>query len=226
MKLSSLSAKAVVWGLLLLAIATRFWDLGSKTFHHDESIHAWFSSMLAEGRGYHYDPVYHGPLLYHLEASAFRVFGFGDVQARATTAFFGLILAVLAYFLLKPHLGRLAAVATMALIVVSPTFSYYSRFNSHDLPIAVFTLVLSMVPFAYARTRHTVYVYIFLIVAALALSTKLNAWFAKTYRLSNLYPARTLQFSLPRPQRPSPKRKGGVSRHPPAPQDAPACPPA
>ena len=36
------------WGaLLLLALLLRVWDLGSRAFHHDESIHGWFTHQLA-----------------------------------------------------------------------------------------------------------------------------------------------------------------------------------
>ncbi|MDQ2784515.1 MAG: hypothetical protein M3Y58_05880, partial [Chloroflexota bacterium] len=29
--------------LFIGAVLTRFWDLGSRALHHDESLHAWFS---------------------------------------------------------------------------------------------------------------------------------------------------------------------------------------
>lgn len=36
--------------ILALALLSRFWDLGSRALHHDESLHAYFSWLLATGR--------------------------------------------------------------------------------------------------------------------------------------------------------------------------------
>src|SRR3972149_5922696 len=55
--------------LLLLAVISRFANLGYQGFHHDESIHclhAWNIAYKEQGPAtYRYDPVYHGPFLYH-----------------------------------------------------------------------------------------------------------------------------------------------------------------
>ena len=51
-------------------LVLRLIDLGDKPFHHDESLHAWFAWQLVTGDGYHYDPVYHGPVQFYLIALA------------------------------------------------------------------------------------------------------------------------------------------------------------
>ena len=53
---------------LLAALATRFYRLGERPFHHDESIHAFQSSTLAKDGTWRYDPAYHGPFLYYANA--------------------------------------------------------------------------------------------------------------------------------------------------------------
>src|SRR5713101_5733883 len=60
-----------------VAVVTRLYVLGARPYHHDESIHAFFSWKITdEGVGnYHYDPVYHGPVLYYATALAIRLFG-------------------------------------------------------------------------------------------------------------------------------------------------------
>jgi hypothetical protein len=50
--------------LFVSAVLTRFWDLGSRALHHDESLHAWFSYNYAIGKGYQHDPLMHGPFLF------------------------------------------------------------------------------------------------------------------------------------------------------------------
>src|SRR3712207_4732430 len=51
--------------LLLIGIALRQFALAHAPYSSDEAIHAWFTQDFYK---YTYDPIYHGPLLYHLEA--------------------------------------------------------------------------------------------------------------------------------------------------------------
>jgi uncharacterized protein (TIGR03663 family) len=169
------------WGLsavIFAAVVTRFTALGAKLFHHDEAIHAWFSLQLATGGGYHADPVYHGPLLYHLEAAVFRLAGQGDVQARSVTAAFGVILIALLYEFVGRQEGEDAALVAALMAIVSPTLVYYSRFDSHDMLVAAFTAAMIVMPFEYARTGRVRYLAACSAACALGISTKLNAWFS------------------------------------------------
>ena len=159
--------------LVAVAVLTRFVGLGARSFHHDEAIHAWLAHELFQGRGYHYDPVYHGPLLYHLESVVFHLAGPGEFQARIVSAVFGVLLVVALYLVVKPHLGRAVASVAGVLAIASPAITYYSRFNSHDSLIAAFTVVMIGAPFFYRGTGL-----MWLAVAlGLAISTKLNAYF-------------------------------------------------
>src|SRR6476469_11253077 len=58
-------------GLMIVAVLTRVWDLGPRALHHDESIHAYYSSLYMKGGGYNYDPTYHGPFLYNIVGLGF-----------------------------------------------------------------------------------------------------------------------------------------------------------
>ncbi|MCL4808092.1 MAG: TIGR03663 family protein, partial [Thermoanaerobaculia bacterium] len=94
------------WGaLLLLALLLRVWDLGSRAFHHDESIHGWFTYQLAYQGQYSYDPVYHGPVQYYAVAAAFRLLGDSDLSARLPAALGGTGLVAMA-MLLRARFGR------------------------------------------------------------------------------------------------------------------------
>lgn len=161
----------------LTALVTRFWDLGGRFMHHDEAVHAWFASELVSGRGYHADPVYHGPLLYHLEALVFRVAGLGDAQARVVSATAGVLLVALVVRLFCRVLGRGPAVLAAALAATSPTLVFYSRFNNHDLLVAMLSLVLLWVPLAWRRERDAVVATLGALALALGIATKLNIWF-------------------------------------------------
>src|SRR5687767_10796064 len=54
--------------LLLIGIALRQIALARAPYSSDEAIHAWFALGF---ENYTYDPIYHGPLLYHLLAGAY-----------------------------------------------------------------------------------------------------------------------------------------------------------
>src|SRR5258707_2251986 len=57
-------------GLMFIGLVLRFWDLGAKAFHHDESLHAFYSWRLYDGPGYGHDPLMHGPPLFKLNTHA------------------------------------------------------------------------------------------------------------------------------------------------------------
>jgi predicted membrane-bound mannosyltransferase len=120
--------------ILLLAIVSRFWDLGSRALHHDESLHAYYSWIFSDGGGYVHNPLMHGPFLFHIDALFFLLFGASDAVSRAPAALAGVILVGLPYLLRDPKfLGRWGALSTSALILVSPSILYYSRFIRHDI---------------------------------------------------------------------------------------------
>src|SRR5207237_2304054 len=76
-------------GLMFVGLALRFWDLGAKAFHHDESLHAFYSWRLYDGQGYVHDPMMHGPVLFELNALVFLLFGASDFTARLAPALLG-----------------------------------------------------------------------------------------------------------------------------------------
>jgi hypothetical protein len=121
-----------------LAFALRFWDLGTRALHHDESIHAQWSWNLLRG-DYTHSPIFHGPLYYHVQGFAFLLFGASDYTARLTAALFGMFLVGMP-LLLRRQLGTVGTVAAVALIAFSPTLVYYSRFFREDIYVAVFVL--------------------------------------------------------------------------------------
>jgi uncharacterized protein (TIGR03663 family) len=74
--------------------------------------------------------------------------------------------------------GDRVALVAASLAVASPTLTYYSRFNSHDILVAVFTVLMIVLPFEYQRTGRLRDLLGLAAAVALAVSTKLNAWFS------------------------------------------------
>ncbi|MDP9370316.1 MAG: TIGR03663 family protein [Chloroflexota bacterium] len=139
-----ISVETTLYGVfILLAVVTRFWDLGSRTLHHDESLHAYYSWLLATGQGYVHNPLMHGPFLFHANALVYLLFGDSDASSRFMPALFGVVLVGLPFLLRGPlHLGRWGALAASALFLISPSFLYYSRYIRHDIYTIVGTFLL------------------------------------------------------------------------------------
>ena len=126
-------------GLLVIAALTRLVDLESRVLSHDESLHAHFSHRLLEYNSYEQHPAYHGPLLYHLAAVSFAVFGDSDASARLPVA----LSALAAFGLLLPfgrYVGKRAAWLAGVLMLISPSLLFYARYMRNDLLIVAVTL--------------------------------------------------------------------------------------
>ena len=123
--------------VLMVGIAARQLLLGPAPFHPDEAIHAFFAQGFG---GYHYDPVYHGPLLYHLVAGVFTVFGEYDFTARLVPSVLGIGLLALILFPMRRFTSNRAAIAGAALVAISPSIVTYSRHLLHDSLVLFLTM--------------------------------------------------------------------------------------
>ena len=93
--------------LLILAVCTRLYGLGDRGISHDEVNHFVPSYDLAQGRGFRFDPMTHGPLQMHLIALSFIAFGDNDFTARLPAALFSIVTVGIALFLYRRYLGRI-----------------------------------------------------------------------------------------------------------------------
>jgi uncharacterized protein (TIGR03663 family) len=126
---------------LLFGVWIRLQGLGRKAFHHDESLHAYYGFRIYDqGRinnsnpndiVYKYDPVYHGPLLYHISAFVFFLFGDNNTTARLPIALCGIYMIYLAWLLFSREKDSSRWWA-MAFVGISPTLIYFARFDRMD----------------------------------------------------------------------------------------------
>ena len=117
----------------------RFWELGVRAFHHDESLHAFYSWNLYAGEGYIHNPMMHGPFQMEATAGLFFLFGDTDHTARLLYAIAGTAL-VLMPILFRSRLGDWGALFTSMMLAFSPAMLYYSRFARNDILMAVWAL--------------------------------------------------------------------------------------
>lgn len=161
--------------LAVLALATRFYDLGERPLHHDESIHAHQSYTLMKDGNWRYDPAYHGPFLYYANALVYRLLGVNNTTARLLPAIFGLLL-IAAAFPLSRWIGQRAAVAYAILVLVSPHLTYFSRFIREDIYSLVFTLGTVLAFRMFLETDRAKWLTLSAVSFALAGITKENAY--------------------------------------------------
>lgn len=171
--------------LTLLAGVLRFWDLGTRMLHHDESLHAVYSYYLYIGKGYVHDPMMHGPFLFELNALVYFLLGATDATARVAPALFGTVLVGLPYFL-RDRLGRTGAILTSALLVFSPTILYYSRFIRHDIYQIFIMLVLVVAIFRFLSRPKDIYLYVAAGAMSLAFADKEDTYFLMAILLTTL----------------------------------------
>lgn len=148
----------IVASILIVAGLFRFLLLGDKPFHHDESIHGYYSWILFRDGTYQYHPLSHGPLLYYLMAGAYHLFGVSDATARVAPAVFGLIL-VGSLFFYRSFFTRRTTYLLVLVAATSPLLIYVSRFARHDMISLALTSIIILGTLSYlARPRaHWLY---------------------------------------------------------------------
>ena len=163
--------KTIFLVLIVLAIATRLWGLGWRAMSHDESLHVVYSHKLYSGLGYEHDPMMHGPFLFHANALAYFLFGVDDFTGRLVPALFGVALVALPWFM-RRWLGRLGALATSFIFLVSPSISYYSRYIRNEPYILAFGLGVIILMFRYFESRNSKLLYGIAALISLMFATK------------------------------------------------------
>jgi len=176
------------WGVILLGAILRFWILGDKPLHHDESLHAYYSLQLLRNiehwgwcvnpppQGYScymYNPLLHGPFQFHFIALVYKISqllgapdnGVNTTSVRILAATLGSAIVALPYFL-RDYLGKVGAWLACLLLAVSPSMVYFSRFAREDIYMAFFTLVMVVGVARYVRERKMRW----LVIAAAGLS--------------------------------------------------------
>ena len=169
------------WALaiVIFALFIRLYHLDERVFHHDESVHGFFTLRLLNEGIYQYDPTYHGPFLFHSTAAVFDLLGTSDVTARLLPALFGAG-ALLLIFLLRKELTPRGALFSAALLAFSPSMVYYSRFFRNDMFIIFFTLAIVAGAVRYRDNitswRRIPYLLLASASLALAMTAKENAY--------------------------------------------------
>ncbi len=147
--LPSITYEVVIFAtIMLVAVLSRFYDLGVRVMSHDESLHTYFSWLLYKGDGYQHNPMMHGPLQFHLIALSYFLFGASDFTARIPAALTNLATIAMAWPW-RRYIGKSGGLVAALLMTISPIFLFYGRYVRED-PYAIFAGVVML----YAVLRY------------------------------------------------------------------------
>lgn len=169
--------EAAFVAILLLAGVLRFWGLSDRPLHSDEAVHAHFTFELP--RGYTYDPIYHGPFLYHITALSFALLGPSPFSLRLPQVLFGIGLIALLWPLRKEqYLGKIGVLVSALLLALSPSLVYYSRFAIHESFFAFFTFgtIVFCILYFESKKKNPAYLYLAAAMLALLFTAKESAY--------------------------------------------------
>jgi len=152
--------ETAAWILLfLLAVISRFYDLGARAMSHDESLHAVYSLDLFRQGSYQHNPMMHGPLLFHANAFFYTLFGVTDATTRMFPALMGIGVVMLTWFY-RRWIGRTGALLAGFLLLISPSLLFHSRYIRNDIFIAFFALIWVYGMFRYLEDRRIKWLYL------------------------------------------------------------------
>ena len=118
--------------LLLILLLFRFYDLGVRPPHHDESVNGWFVDGILNRGYYVYDPHnYHGPLFFYILTLFEKIFGRSIEALRYPTVIFGSLITFTP-FLFRKWLGRSGTWIAAIFFTFSPALIFYSRYSIHE----------------------------------------------------------------------------------------------
>jgi predicted membrane-bound mannosyltransferase/DNA-binding beta-propeller fold protein YncE len=157
---------ALFAGIMLLAVITRFYNLGARVMSHDESLHTYFSWLLYRGQGYQHTPMMHGPWQFHLIALSYFLFGASDFTARIPAALFSIATVWMVWYW-RHFLGRAGALVAGLLMVISPFMLFYGRYVREDVYAAFSGVLLLYAVLRYFESGARKY--LFLVTIALVI---------------------------------------------------------
>jgi len=148
----------VFGGILVLALVSRFYDLGARVISHDETSHVYYAWRFFKGMGYSHTPITHGPLLFHLLALTYLLLGDSDFTSRIPMAIFSI--ATIAFlWKYRRYLGKFGTLAAAGMMLISPFMLYYGRYARNEAFAALFGVVVIWAILGYLETRAPRYLY-------------------------------------------------------------------
>lgn len=190
--------EAIAFGTLVVAGAVfRFWNLGARALHHDESLHSFYAYGFATGKGFDHVPFMHGTFQFIGNGIVMKIWPWGgptDFSARVMAATLGTLMILLIYFL-RDWLTRPGAFAAAVFVAISPTLMYFSRFTREDIYTGFWTLGLVVAMWRYLADRREVYLYLAAAFLSFSFATKESTYLTAGLFIIYLNYLCTLEFA-------------------------------
>ena len=138
--------------LMILAIISRFYNVGARDMSHDEVNHVVPSYELYQGQGYQHNPITHGPLQFHLIAATYFLFGDSDTASRIPSAVFSIMTIAFVALAFKRYLGRAGSILAGYFYLISPYMLFYGRYTRNESFVAFFGVVMLFTVLNYLET--------------------------------------------------------------------------
>ncbi|MDC1174064.1 TIGR03663 family protein [Bacteriovoracaceae bacterium] len=123
-----------LFSLIVAGIFFRFYHLDVRAFHHDESLHGYYSYLFFKDSASHfykYNPLLHGPLLYNTLPFFYWIFGITKFVSRMPVALISSLLLIIPLYF-KDKIKYSTMFLIISLLAFSPSLLYWSRFIRHD----------------------------------------------------------------------------------------------
>lgn len=121
--------------IFLAGLLLRWVMLDARPVHHDESLHYMYGRYFfdfPEQNFHRYDPMLHGPILYNVLRLVYLTLGSSTWAGRAFIALLGSLL-IFTPFLFRRFLHPRALLALCAVLALSPTLTFWTRFLREDM---------------------------------------------------------------------------------------------
>lgn len=160
---------------LLVGLFFIWFKLDLRPLHHDESLNALYGLYYyldPENLFYKYDPMLHGPMLYHLLPWLYHFLDESYETIRLIPAGIFSLIPLVLIPLLRPWLGA-RSIIPAALLISGPSYVYWAKFLRHDQLVFFMFLIMGISFHPRVRRFRT---YLFIIPLILQFCIKENAY--------------------------------------------------
>lgn len=157
---------------LILALFLRSYQISTRPLHSDEGVNYLFLKQVAEKSYYPYSHVnYHGPSFFYSAALAIKIFGINDFGMRVTSIFYGMLCLILIILFAKSKGFSFSAI-TLALMSVSSSLIFHSRYAIHEMLFVFATLWLFYHSYLWCKEHDKRHIYGFFMALVCLIATK------------------------------------------------------
>ena len=172
----NISWEMIVFGIiLLLAVLSRFYDLGARVVSHDETSHVYYAWRLFKGMGYSHDPITHGPFQFHFLALIYFLLGDNDYSTRVPAAITS-VAAIIFLWKYRRYLGSWGTLAASLMFLISPFLLYYGRYTRNEAFSVLFGVITIWAILRWLETSSPRYLYWLTAATVLHFTTKETAF--------------------------------------------------